>query len=41
MELAKQLCRQLCELLKRRESGRELVFADHVNQFDASESGSR
>ena len=39
MEMARQLSCQLGELLKRRESRRELTFADNVNQFDASESG--
>ena len=28
---------QLNKLLKRRESGRDLTFTDHVDQFDASQ----
>ncbi len=33
MEVARQLSRQLGELLKRTESGRELTFVDHVDQL--------
>ncbi len=35
VDLASSLSRQLDELLKRTESGRELTFADHVDQFYA------